>query len=300
VPGFWDGGEVYKIRFSPPTTGEWRYETRSATPELKGKTGAFTVTAAFGKNHGPVEVFDTSTSATPTARRITSSARPATPGPISRKLQRTDAQDAGRFALQQDPLLRVPQELCLQQERAGAVCLPKGRRQVRLRRPDPAFWRHFEQRILDLQKLGIEADLILWHPYDRWGFADMSDTEDDRYLRYCIARLSAFRNVWWSLANEYDFMTDRPPATAGTSNGRTGTGSSRFSKRKIRYQRLRGIHNGSLVRPHQSLGHARQPSDLRHERRSRFREQYRKPVVYDECKYEGNIPQGWGNLTARK
>ena len=28
----------------------------------------------------------------------------------------------------------------------------------------------------------------------------------------------------------------------------------------------------------------------------RFREQYRKPVIYDECKYEGNIPQGWGNL----
>ena len=32
-------------------------------------------------------------------------------------------------------------------------------------RPDPPFWRHFEQCIVDLQKLGIEADLILWHPY---------------------------------------------------------------------------------------------------------------------------------------
>ena len=27
--------------------------------------------------------------------------------------------------------------------------------------------------------------------------------------------------------------------------------------------------------------------------------QYQKPVIYDECKYEGNIPQGWGNLDAK-
>ena len=28
---------------------------------------------------------------------------------------------------------------------------------------------------------------------------------DDRYLRYAVARLAAYRNVWWSLANECDF-----------------------------------------------------------------------------------------------
>jgi hypothetical protein len=28
-------------------------------------------------------------------------------------------------------------------------------------RPDPAFWRHLEGRVVDLQRLGIEADLIL-------------------------------------------------------------------------------------------------------------------------------------------
>ncbi len=59
VPGFWDGDGTFKARFSPPTAGEWRYETRSATPELNGQTGAFTATAATGRNHGPIEVFDT-------------------------------------------------------------------------------------------------------------------------------------------------------------------------------------------------------------------------------------------------
>ena len=30
-----------------------------------------------------------------------------------------------------------------------------------------------------------------------------------------------------------------------------------------------------------------------------YRTQYQKPVIYDECKYEGNISQGWGNLDAK-
>ena len=73
-------------------------------------------------------------------------------------------------------------------------------------RLNPAFFRHLEERINDLGKLGIEADLILFHPYDNWGFATMPPEADDRYLRYVVARLSAYRNIWWSMANEYDLM----------------------------------------------------------------------------------------------
>ena len=32
----------------------------------------------------------------------------------------------------------------------------------------------------------------------------------------------------------------------------------------------------------------------------RFRDQYRKPVIYDECRYEGDLKDAWGNLTARE
>jgi len=34
----------------------------------------------------------------------------------------------------------------------------------------------------------------------------MGAEADDFYLRYAIRRLSAFRNVWWSIANEYDLV----------------------------------------------------------------------------------------------
>src|SRR5690606_13316316 len=31
-----------------------------------------------------------------------------------------------------------------------------------------------------------------------------------------------------------------------------------------------------------------------------WRKQYRKPVVVDECAYEGNINHNWGNITAQE
>ena len=50
------------------------------------------------------------------------------------------------------------------------------------------------------------------HPYDRWGFSIMNAEEDDLYWNYIVARFSAYRNVWWSLANEYDLMPAKKQA----------------------------------------------------------------------------------------
>ena len=59
VPGFWDGGGVYWLRFSPPSEGIWRYRTRSNRPELDGIGGTLTAGPPSASIHGPVEVFDT-------------------------------------------------------------------------------------------------------------------------------------------------------------------------------------------------------------------------------------------------
>ena len=52
----------------------------------------------------------------------------------------------------------------------------------------------------------IQVDLIVFHPYDWWGFAQMTREEYLPYLNYLVARFAAFSNIWWSLANEYDCM----------------------------------------------------------------------------------------------
>ena len=54
VPGFWDGGTTYRVRFAPDLEGEWSWTSESADAALAGRTGAFEVSR--GTDHGPVRV----------------------------------------------------------------------------------------------------------------------------------------------------------------------------------------------------------------------------------------------------
>ena len=128
---------------------------------------------------------------------------------------------------------------------------------------------------------------------DRWGYQSMDDATDDFYLRYVMARLSAYRNVWWSLANEYDFMRDKQKEDW-----------DRFFQIIVKhdpYGHLRGIHNGRDWYDHTKpwVTHASlQTSNF--QSAQEYRQRYQKPIIYDECRYEGNIPMGWGNISAEE
>ena len=166
-----------------------------------------------------------------------------------------------------------------------------------LTRPNPAHFQHLEKCILALQNIGVEADLIVMHPYDRWGFSCMPREADDLYWRYVIARFAAFRNVWWSLANEYDLL-----------KAKTEEDWEHYAELLIRndpYGHLRSIHNCIPFYDHTRpwITHCSiQRQDLYRgaEYTDEWRERYGKPVVLDEIAYEGNIQHGWGNLTGEE
>jgi len=303
VPGFYAGEGVYRVRFSPPGEGEWRYETRSNRPELNARSGSFTAGRPSADNHGPVEVFETFY------------LRYADGSPYhqfgttcyawvhqTRALQLETLETLAASPFNKIRFCVFPKAYAYNENEPELFAFrKKGDGKFDFDRPDPAFWRHLEGRILDLQRLGIEADVILWHPYDRWGFADMSDARDDRYLRYCVARLSAYRNVWWSLANEFDFLTNRPKGHRGNKQMEDWDRFFQILAREDPHGRLRGIHNGRVWYDHTRkwVTHASlQTSNMAGG--VGYRTQYQKPVIYDECKYEGDIPQGWGNLKPRE
>ena len=53
VPAFWDGGRIWKVRFSPEKTGSWTYNVQAsdtAETGLNGKTGRFQAKAYRGTN----------------------------------------------------------------------------------------------------------------------------------------------------------------------------------------------------------------------------------------------------------
>lgn len=161
----------------------------------------------------------------------------------------------------------------------------------------PEYFRHIESCISRLGRMGIEADLILFHPYDRWGFSQMTAWQDDLYLRYVVARLAAYRNVWWSLANEYDLI-----------GGKTKEDWDRIGTLLMRedpWGHPRSIHNCFEFFDHSApyITHCsiqRQDLYKTAELTGEWRGRWHKPVVEDEIAYEGSIAWGWGNLTAEE
>lgn len=158
-------------------------------------------------------------------------------------------------------------------------------------RPCMAFWDELERRIAQFNEMGVQADLILFHPYDHWGFVHLTKAECFTYLEYVIRRIAAYPNIWWSLANEYDQMADFKPER--------WVEMAAFLGKNDEYGHLLSNHN--FVHPWdfanpdtthvclQSADAQKIPGLLR---------KFGKPVVYDEMGYEGNIPYSWGNLSA--
>ena len=71
------------------------------------------------------------------------------------------------------------------------------------------------------------------------------------------------------------------------------------------YHRLLSIHNGGILFNHTLpwITHASVQNGSAVEdpaRAETYRSVYRKPVVFDEVKYEGNIPKRWGNISAEE
>jgi hypothetical protein len=294
VDGFYDGDGVYRVRFMPDVEGEWTYTTRSSSADLDGKTGAFTCEPPSAGNHGPVGVHNTYhfqyADGTPYFQVGT------TCYVWNHQGEALEAQTLKTLAAAPFNKMRMcvfPKHYTYNQNEPDYY--PYEGTPLTdwdFTRFNPAHFRHLEQRVQDLMDLGIEADIIVFHPYDRWGFAEMPPEADDHYLRYLVARLAAFRNVWWSLANEFDFM--------GAKSESDWDRFFQIIQAHDPYQRLRSVHNGRLMYDHAKpwVTHC-SIQRWEFDNIPTWREQYKKPVVIDESGYEGNIPQGWGNNSAQ-
>ena len=120
---------------------------------------------------------------------------------------------------------------------------------------------------------------------------------DELYWKYVLARFSAYRNVWWSAANEYDLLS------AKTEEDWEFYGS--LMCRYDPYHHLRSIHQCLKMYDHTRpwITHCSiQRQDLYRtaEYTDEWQRKYGKPVVLDEIAYEGNIQHGWGNISGEE
>jgi hypothetical protein len=304
VDGFHDGGHTWRVRFMPDTAGAWSFTTVSADPELNGKSGSFAVVDPGPGNHGPVMVKN---------QRHFAYTDGAPYFPLGTTLYNwlnrdRDLEIRTLATLSRNPFNKVrflvfPKWMVF--NRVDPPLFPYVQPQpgkFDLDRFDPEFFSHYESRIRDLAALGIEADIILFHPYDKWGFASMDQRHDDAYLRHVVARFAAFRNIWWTLANEFDvFPQQKDWRHLGELIARIDP-----------YGHLRGIHNCCVafydnsqswithvilqdITPQRRTPAARDDSSIALDARK-----IGKPVLVDEYGYEGNNGMAWGNLGPRE
>ncbi|MDX1285939.1 MAG: DUF5060 domain-containing protein, partial [Draconibacterium sp.] len=299
IPGFYDGNGKYYIRFSPEKEGEWSFVTESNSEELSGKTGKFECISPTGENHGPLKVVNTYyleyADETPwygigtTAYQWTS---------VKQSIQEQTLE-----TLANSPFNKIRMCVFPKNYRYGNDTEPwqypykKVGEESDYTQPNYEFFRNFDKRVAQLNDMGIQADVILFHPYDIWGYFLMGDELNERYVRNMIARISAYRNVWWSLANEWDI-----PKIKDTIDWK---GIGNLLVEEDPHQRLRGIHNWYNSEDHfydhteSWITHTcTQTSQFYNA--IRWREMYKQPLLFDEMRYEGDVASGWGNMSSEE
>ena len=302
VPGFHDGEGNYMVRFSPDEQGRWTFTTKSNRQALAGKKGSFQCVAPSGDNHGPLRIVNTFylqyADGTPyyaigtTAYQWTS---------VDQTVQQQTLDTLAKSPFNKIRMCVFPKVYIYGNDtEPWAHPFQRDGEKADFSRPNYEFFRNFDKRVRQLRDLGIQADVIIFHPYDRWGYCKMGRDNDDRYLRYMIARLSAYRNVWWSMANEFDLMTKRKMKTVADFDR-----FFQICRDEDPHQRLRGNHNWYDTEDHfydhtkPWVTHASLQT-ASFDKAILWRERYRKPVMFDEMRYEGDVPAAWGNLSGEE
>lgn len=313
VGGFYRGNGAYAVRFMPTDAGDWSYITRSNDAGLNGVTGRLIADLAGKDDHGRV---------LRAADVLKGKARESYGSELAYRFcyedgtpyqpygttcyawtnQAPEVQDRTIETLKTAPFNKI--RMCVfpkfydfnnadPELFAYEGSMEEGFDHSRF---NETFFENLDHRIAQLTELGIEADIILLHPYDKpkWGFSKMTKAEDEFYLAYMARRYGAYRNVWWSLANEYDLLPNK-----SLEDWRD---YARVIMANDAFGHLRSIHNCIPIYDYNEpwCTHCSiQRVDVTRttECITDWKRAYGKPVVCDEPGYEGNIYWGWGNLT---
>jgi hypothetical protein len=210
VPGYWDGGDVFKIRFTPPAEGRWTYRTTSSDPGLDGKTGALVATRASKGRHGFVRrdpahpyhwVRDDGTRFFMMGQTYYDVIATAL---VNDRWK--PAVDASRAHGMDKIRLRVFVKTCGNEDNPHPCSSPYaegGRDKDRLNLP---HFRALDEIVAYLDAKGMVADLLVFNSGNEYYG---TQEQDARFARYVLARYAAYPNVIWCVTNEYQVVTRR-------------------------------------------------------------------------------------------
>jgi len=204
VPGFWAGDREFRVRFTPTVEGVWTY-TVTSTPADPGLTdgGSFSVgpPAAGSKgflrrdpDHPHSFRYDDGARLFlwgQTYYEIVRNARAG--GPWKAAVDGSKNKGMSKIRLLINPAWET-----------GTRPYPRTSpfENDDRDRLDLEHWSALDEVVDYMSEKGMIADLILFLDHPR-GFG--TEPEDQRYVRYALARYAAYPNVTWCLTNEWNY-----------------------------------------------------------------------------------------------
>ncbi len=289
VKGFYDGDGRYIVRFLPEIPGEWHWKVSG-----KVNAGGTEVCEPADGAHGLVKAVDThfeyedGTLFIPFGTTVYALAH-QDDALVGETLESLKAAPFNKvrmcvFPKHYDYNRNEPPYYAFEKKADGGWDV---------NRPCIAFWHRFEKILKQIAEMNIQIDLILFHPYDRWGFSELAQRDNLIYLDYLLRRLAAWPNIWWSLANEYDLNTAKSLADWEEIE--------EYVAGRDPFRHLLSNHNCMCFwdNTRKNITHASLQTKGLSEIPRWIRE-YKKPVIIDECCYEGNLPHFWGSISGQE
>jgi len=287
VKGFYDGGETYRIRYYPSEVGECSWTVSGIVSDAGSEAVEASDAKGIVRAEGTRFRYDNGDWFYPMGTTI-----------YAMVSQPEELVDTTIETLSKNPFNKVrmcvfPKHYDFNHNEPPLFAFAFKDEKPDVTHPDPAYWQMLERRLAQMSELGIQSDLIIFHPYDKWGFAKMPLEDCMVYLDYLTRRLSAIPNVWWSLANEYDIMRD--------FQLEWWSQFAAFIGENDPYHHLLSNHN--MIR----LWDFNEPNTTHcciqgrfYDETGKLIDKYNKPVLFDEMCYEGNIHHSWGNISGRE
>lgn len=219
LPGFFDGGDIWKIRVSPTVAGEWSLVTHSSVPALDGQRAQFVCTPNSSPNaHGGVMVdqqhpfhfvHEDGTRYFPLGYECDwlwalDATNPALPN-VNRFLDKIAASGFNYVIMNAYAHDTTWRRGKTSDDDFGPP--PLYAWEGTNEKPDHSrlnlvYWRHYDQVIAALNNRGMVAHILIKVYNKMVNWPVKGSAGDDLYFRWLVARYAAYPNVHWDFSKE--------------------------------------------------------------------------------------------------
>ena len=209
--GYWDGGNRYKVRFTPTQEGQWTYRVMSNQQEDRGlqKQGILEVTKATDRQHGFVRrdaehpyhfVYDDGTRYYMWGTTYYNMVLNALQG----DRWKTAIDSAMAYGINKIRIFANSTKSDKTPYPRQHPFLTIGKDSVLYDQLNISYWQALDSIVHYAYQRGMIVDLM---PFGYGAEVYSTVPQEEHYLRYVVSRYAAYPNVIWCLVNEWNYIS---------------------------------------------------------------------------------------------